>query len=43
MTKNVLKVNEDSSVDEYFKTKTPMFWWNRDFMTRRYIEPCGSG
>ncbi|GMI17565.1 hypothetical protein TrLO_g3910 [Triparma laevis f. longispina] len=38
MTKNVLMVNEDSSVDEYFMTKTPMFWWNRDFMTRRYIE-----
>ncbi|GMH50245.1 hypothetical protein TrLO_g13897, partial [Triparma laevis f. longispina] len=38
MTKNVLKVNEDSSVDEYFMTKTPIFWWNRDFMTRRYIQ-----
>ncbi|GMH59300.1 hypothetical protein TL16_g02801 [Triparma laevis f. inornata] len=38
MTKNAFKPNSDSSVDEYFLTKTPMFWWNRDFMTRRYVK-----
>ncbi|GMH55479.1 hypothetical protein TL16_g01918 [Triparma laevis f. inornata] len=38
MAKNAFKPNIDSSVDEYFLTKTPMFWCNRDFMTRRYVQ-----
>ncbi|GMI12369.1 hypothetical protein TrLO_g13348 [Triparma laevis f. longispina] len=36
--KNTFEANEDSSIDEYFLVQTPMFWWKRDFVVRRFVK-----
>ncbi|GMI15398.1 hypothetical protein TrLO_g6728 [Triparma laevis f. longispina] len=38
LAKNVLKTNDDSSVDEYILIQTPKFWWKRDFVVRRFVK-----
>ena len=36
--KNTFEANKDSSIDEYFLVQTPMLWWKRNFVVRRFVK-----